>query len=108
MADPGACNVADQEGDPGSVLEFCRRAIVARAASEDLAVGAYRSLPSSPGTWAFARGADTVVVANMAEATATFADLQGTVTVATDVTLEGSAIEGGLTLAAWSGAVVAR
>ncbi len=108
MADPGACNVADQEGDPGSVLEFCRRAIAARAASEDLAVGAYRSLPSSPGTWAFARGADTVVVANMAEATATFADLQGTVTVATDVTLEGSAIEGGLTLAAWSGAVVAR
>ena len=56
MADPAACNVADQEGDPDSVLEFCRRAIAARAASDDLAVGPYRSLPSPEGTWAFARG----------------------------------------------------
>jgi hypothetical protein len=32
----------------------------------------------------------------------------GTVTVATDRMLEGSAVEGALTLPAWSGAVVAR
>ena len=56
MADPAPCNVADQEGDPASVLELCRRAIAARAASDDLAVGAYRSLPSPEGTWAYARG----------------------------------------------------
>ena len=30
MADPAACNVADQEGDPDSALELCRRAIAAR------------------------------------------------------------------------------
>ncbi len=53
---PGACNVADQEGDADSVLELCRRAIAARRASEDLAVGSYRSLPSPEGTWAYARG----------------------------------------------------
>ena len=56
MADPAACNVADQEDDPDSVLELCRRVIVARAASDDLAVGPYRSLPSPEGTWAFERG----------------------------------------------------
>ena len=33
-------------GRPDSVLELCRRAIAARRASDDLAVGAYRSLPS--------------------------------------------------------------
>jgi alpha-glucosidase len=108
MADPAACNVADQEGDPASVLEFCRRAIAARAASDDLAVGSYRSLASPTGTWAFARGVGTVVLANMTEAPATFADVRGTVSVATDATLEGSAIEGGLALAPWSGAVVAQ
>ena len=56
MADPAACNVADQEGDPDSVLELCRRAIAARTASEDLAVGSYRSLPSPDGTWAYVPG----------------------------------------------------
>ena len=68
MADPAACNVADQEGDPGSVLELCRRAIAARAASEDLAVGSYRSLPSPEGTWAYARGEGTTVLLNMSDA----------------------------------------
>ncbi len=32
MGDPAACNVADQEDDPDSVLSFCRRAIAARRA----------------------------------------------------------------------------
>ena len=57
---PGDCNVADQEGDPTSVLEFCRRVIAARRASDDLAVGSYRSLPSPEGTWAYDAGAGTV------------------------------------------------
>ncbi len=65
MADPAQCNVADQEGDPGSVLELCRRVIAARQASEDLAVGPYRSLPSPAGTWAYARGDGATVLLNM-------------------------------------------
>jgi glycosidase len=108
MADPAACNVADQEGDPGSVLELCRRAIAARAASEDLAVGAYRSLPSPEDTWAFARGEGTTVLLNMSDAPATFEAGRGTVTVATEHGLEGTGVDGALTLAPWSGAVVAR
>ena len=56
MTDPAVCNVADQEGDAGSVLEFCRRVIAARRASEDLAVGHYGTLPSAEHGWAYARG----------------------------------------------------
>ncbi len=106
MADPSACNVADQEGDPGSVLELCRRAIAARRVSEDLAVGPYRSLPSPEGTWAWARGERTTVLMNMSDGQATFGTGPGTVAVCTDPALEGSSVEGSLILGAWSGAVV--
>ena len=106
MADPAQCNVADQEGDPDSVLELCRRAIAARAASDDLAVGPYRSLGSPESTWAFVRGEGTTVLLNMSGTPATFDGVRGTVTVATGHELEGSSIEGALTLPAWSGAVV--
>jgi hypothetical protein len=106
MADPSACNVADQEGDPASVLELCRRVIATRAGDDDLAVGDYRSLPSPEGTWAFRRGVATTVALNMSEAPATFGDVRGTVAVSTDPELEGSVAEGALTLGAWSGVVL--
>ena len=67
MADPAQCNVADQDGDPDSVLAFTRRAIARRAGSDDLALGSYRSLPSPAGTWAFERGGGTVVALNMSD-----------------------------------------
>jgi len=108
MADPAQCNVADQEGDPTSVLELCRRAIAARAASDDLAMGSYRSLISPEGTWAYVRGEGTTVLLNMSAAPATFEGVGGNVTVGTEHTLEGSSVEGALTLGPWSGAVVAR
>ena len=106
MADPSACNVADQTGDPDSVLELCRRVIALRAANEDIAVGSYRTLPSPEGTWAYARGADAAVLLNMSAGTATFEAVRGAVAVSTDVGLEGSVCEGALTLGPWLGAVV--
>jgi len=106
MADPSANNVADQSDDPASVLAFCRRAIAARRASDDLAVGTYRSLPSAQGTWTYARGADTVVLLNMSDDPAEFPEARGAVVVATDDALEGSVVDGDLTLGPWSGAVV--
>ena len=108
MGDPAACNVADQKADPDSVLSFCRRLIAARIASEDLAVGSYRSLPAPEQAWAFARGDATTVLANMSDGPAIFAGVTGTVTVATQRALAGSVAEGALTLPAWSGAVVVR
>jgi len=90
------------------VLEFCRRAIAARAASDDLAVGLYRSLTSPEGTWAFERGERTTVLLNMSDSAAVFDGVRGAVAVATGRALEGAGMEGDLFLPAWSGAVVAR
>jgi alpha-glucosidase len=110
MADPAECNVADQEGDPASVLELCRRAIAARRDNADLAVGAYRSLPSPAGTWAYARGdgAGAIVLLNMSSETVSFTDVAGTVVVSTEYGFEGSSAEGALALPPWGGAVVTR
>ena len=94
MADPAQCNVADQEGDPDSVLELCRRAIAARRGSDDLAVGSYRSLPSPEGTWAYARGDGATVLLNMRGRRGDFDGVTGTVAVSTDHGLEGSSVEG--------------
>jgi glycosidase len=107
MADPSENNVADQANDPSSVLAFCRRVIEARRASDDLALGAYRSLPSPDGTWAYSRGEGTVVLLNMSDVPADFVDVRGRVIVASDGALEGAAAEGTLTLAPWTGAVLA-
>jgi alpha-glucosidase len=107
MADPAQCNVADQEGDPDSVLAFTRRAIARRAASDDLALGPYRSLPSPAGTWAFERGEGTVVALNMSDSPQELDGVAGSIVLATDRAREGAALRDGLTLAAWSGVVVA-
>ncbi|HWE65471.1 MAG TPA: alpha-amylase family glycosyl hydrolase [Acidimicrobiales bacterium] len=106
MADPAVCNVADQEGDPGSVLAFTRRVIACRSERDDLAVGSYRSLPSPEGTWAFARGEHTAVVLNMSDATKEIDGLSGTVVLATDSALEGTDVAATLSLPPWSGAVI--
>ena len=91
---PRACNVADQEGDPESVLELCRRAIAARAASDDLAVGAYRSLPSPEGSWAFRRGGDTSRAAQHVGRPGDLRRRRGHRHGATHPGLEGSQVEG--------------
>jgi len=106
LTDPAACNVADQLGDPDSVLSFVRRAIAARTASDDLSVGAYRSLPSPDGVWVFARGDVTVVAVNMSDDTSAVEGLTGTVRLSTGRELEGTAVAGGLQLPPWSGVVV--
>jgi alpha-glucosidase len=106
MADPAVCNVADQEGNPDSVLAFTRRAVSTRTSRHDLAVGAYRSLPSPDGTWAFARGEATVVALNMSDAPHDVEGVTGSLILATDRHLEGSRVDGSLTLAPWSGAVL--
>jgi alpha-glucosidase len=106
MGDPSACNVADQDNDPDSVLWFCRRAVAARNASEDLAVGSYRSLHSPEGVWAFGRGNSTTVVVNMSDSDANVDDVCGAVILASDGTLEGGTVEGALTVGRWSGLVV--
>ena len=71
-------------------------------------MGSYRSLPSPPGTWAYARGDGTTVLLNMSSETVSFGDVVGTVTVSTEHGLEGSGVtvDGTLALPPWGGAVV--
>jgi len=106
MGDPAACNVADQEADPDSVLAFTRRVIARRRANEDVGLGSYRSLGSPEGTWVFGRGEGTTVALNLSDAAQSIDGVRGTVTVATDRAVEGSAVEGSLSLPAWRGVIV--
>ena len=107
MADPAQCNVAAQQQDLDSILAFTRRTIARRTGSDDLAIGSYRSLPSPAGTWAFQRGVGTVVALNMSDSPQEFDGIAGAIVLATDRAREGSTQSGGLTLAPWSGGVVA-
>jgi alpha-glucosidase len=106
MADPAPCNVEDQRRDPDSIFAFTVRAIGCRSGSEDLAVGAYRSRPSPDDTWVYERGRRTVVALNMSASGHDLHDVSGTIVLATDRAHEGSAVEGSLGLAPWSGVVV--
>ena len=106
MADPAQCNVADQEADPDSVLAFTRRAIARRTDSDDLALGSYRSLPSPEGTWAFEGAGHRGRSSTCRTRPASFEGVPGRSWPPTGPG-EGPRVEGGLTLAAWSGVVVA-
>jgi len=108
MADPAACNVDDQRHDPDSILAFTRRAIGCRNGSDDLAVGAYRSLPSPDGTWVFERGRRTVVALNMSATEHALGHLSGAIALATDRANEGTTVDRSLALAPWSGVVLER
>ena len=107
MADPAACNVADQEGDPASVLELCRRTIATRGGQRGprRRVVSLTPLPRRHLGLRPRRGDDGP--AQPLAAPATFDAVRGLVRVSGDVGLEGSSVEGALTLAPWNGAVVA-
>ena len=90
MGDPAACNVADQEDDPDSVLSFSRARH--RAPARQRRPGR-RLLPIA----ALARGrvglrpgrVEGTVVVNMSDATQVVDRLAGTITLATGPELEG-------------------
>jgi glycosidase len=79
--------VAAQRDDEGSFLNFARSLIAQRRANPDLVAGAYESVPSPDGVWAFRRGEHTAVAVNLSDETATFE------------------LEGGRRLEPWAGAV---
>jgi alpha-glucosidase len=57
--------VAAQREDPDSFLSFCRELIARRRSSADLQDGAYETLASPPGVWAYRRGEHTAVAINL-------------------------------------------
>jgi alpha-glucosidase len=81
-------SVARQRDDRDSFLNFTRSLIEQRRANPDLVGGAYETLPSPEGVWAFRRGEHTNVAVNLSDA-----EVQ---------------LESGLRLAPWEGAVQRR
>ena len=93
-------SVAEQRGDPGSVLSFCRDAIALRRAREDLVSGGYTSLDSPSGVWAWLRGGATGIALNLSDSEATV-PLEGEVLLSTKGRDHPSRLE------PWEGVVVA-
>ena len=108
LADSPA-NVADQRGDPGSVLSLVRDVIALRRRSPDLRAGDYTRLPGAEGLWAWRRGSDTVVALNLSSVPVVFdLPLPGRVVAGTVREREGSATGDTVRLDGWEGVVTSR
>ena len=60
-------NVAEQRGDPGSVLNLTRELLSLRRSRPDLQGGDYATVEAPEGAWVWRRGARTVVAMNHSE-----------------------------------------
>jgi len=106
IGDPHAINVEDQRGDPDSMLQLCRDLIALRRATPDLRSGAYASLPSPDGVWAWRRGEGIVVAVNLSGEAASLPLGPATIEIGTDRARDGETVEGDLGLGPWEGAVL--
>jgi alpha-glucosidase len=107
--DYAACNVADQQHDPDSMLSLTRDLIGLRDALPELRRGAYRTLPSSTGgLWVWQRGERTVVACNLSDDTATVPDVDGEIRISTNRARDEEAVPGKLHLDPWEAAIVWR
>jgi glycosidase len=107
MGDPDSSNVADQRADPNSVLNFVREMIAVRRATPDLQVGDSVNVPAPDGCWAWRRGASVTIVLNMKDTDTQVEGLVGRIVACTDQSRNGESVDKILTLAGWTGAVVA-
>ena len=101
-------NVEDQRSDAASTLHFTRDLIALRRRTPELRTGAYEELPARAGTWAWRRGDDVVVAANLGSDPAEIEGIDGTVALATVRRREGEVTAGRLTLSPAEGAVILR
>jgi alpha-glucosidase len=101
VGDTARTNVADQMGDPGSVLHFCRDLIAVRAR---LPSGRMRVMIPTDGMLAWRRGNATVAV-NLGTSRADVS-ADGSIVIATNRQREGERVAGVLTLSPKEGAIV--
>jgi glycosidase len=106
LGDTAALNVDDQQRDPGSTLHLCRRLVALRRELPDLRTGAYATIPTGEGLWAWRRGSGTAVALNLSASPGEVEGLDGRLLISTAGDREGEAVPGGLRLAPWEGAVV--
>jgi len=105
LGDTSRCNVADQRGDPGSMLGLARDLIALRSATPDLQTGAYRAVPTTDGVWAWRRGDRAAVGLNLTDRPAAVAGLDGRILIGTDRRRDEEPFAGELRLGAWEGVV---
>jgi alpha-glucosidase len=106
VGDAGACNVEEQEGDPGSVLRLCRDLIALRRDRPALRSGRYEPIGAPEGVWAWRRGSDTAVAVNLSDRQIEV-PLPGRILLATDRERDGHGATETLSLAPWEAAVLA-
>ena len=90
------------------MLHLTRDLIALRRGSPDLHAGSYRTLPTTPGTWAWSRGERMVVAANMTDGQGRVEGVSGTVRIGSDRRRDGEAVDGTLSLQGWEAVVVER
>ena len=110
------CNVEDQRDDPDSFLTLTRDLIALRAATPDLATGAWSAVAAPAGVLAYTRGRGVLVALNLGDAPATVDGATvdgatvdgatGTVAIGTRRVRDGESVPAGLTLDPGEGAVV--
>lgn len=106
LGDTAACNVEDQRADPDSLLHLTRRLLTARRSTTDLRTGAYRSLTTGPGTWAWRRGEGIVVVTRMADGEDRVKGVEGRILVASRRDREGRTFDDHATVEGWEALVI--
>lgn len=107
FGDHEACNVNDQRAERTSLLHLTRDLITLRRELHGLRSGAYETIATDDGVWAWRRGTDVVVVLNLTDDHASVAGAPGVIRVATDREVDGQLVRGELELRPWQGVVVA-
>lgn len=107
IGDTASCNVADQRGDPASMLHLCRDLIVLRRTRPDLRTGSSTTMEASDEAWVWRRGDDTLVAVNCSELAIDVPVDPGRILVCTARIRDGHEVDGSIHLDPWEAAVVA-
>jgi len=105
LGDPAAGNVEDQHADPGSTLNLVRE-LIALHRNADVRTGAYVTVQTPDGVWAWRRGARYQVAVNLTDEPQETKDIEGTVRVGTVLERRGATWQSGSLLQPWEGVVV--
>jgi alpha-glucosidase len=109
FGDPSACNVAQQQHDPDSMLSLTRDLIGLRNAIPELRSGAYATHPaSSDALWAWSRGDRALVAINFSDAAQSVPDVNGAIRISSIRARDGEAVSDALHLEPWESAIVWR
>lgn len=107
MTDPAKANVSDQRDDAGSVLNFMHDLIQVRRDNPAFVLGDSEPIAAPAGCWAWLRGGSYAVALNMSDSAVEIEGIGGKILIATDRTRIGESVDSLLSLASWTGAVVA-